>query len=130
MCLKLSGSSLAFPVKTGSELKVGTTVSMNCQDVESSCKARTGQLCTVNWIGQILDGSHLICSRKISVDSSNNSCFDVSTIYKNRTTYQPGGVVNIKNVRRNESGTYKCECQCTGDIMESKSYQRVIILCE
>ena len=130
MCLKLSVSSLVFPVKIGSELKEGTTVSMNCQDVESSCKARTGQLCKVEWIAHILDGSHFICTRKISVDSSNNSCFGASEIYKNRTTYQAGGVVNIKNVRRNESGTYRCECKCIGETVESKSYQGVTIVCE
>ena len=117
-------------VKTGSELKDRTTVSMNCQDVESTCKARTEQLCKVKWIGHFYDGSYFICTRQISVDSSNNRCFVVSAIYKDRTTYQAGGVVNIQNVRRNESGTYKCECKCTGETVESKSYHGVTILCE
>ena len=103
---------------------------MNCHDVESSCKARTGQLCKIIWIAHISDGSFFICTRKISVDSANSSCFGVSTIYKNRTTYQPGGVVNIRDVRRNESGTYTCECQCTGETVESKSYQGVTVVCE
>ena len=117
-------------VKTGSELKEGTTVSMNCQDVESTCKARTEQLCKVKWIGHFYDGSYFICTRQISVDSSNNRCFGASEKYKNRITYQPSGVVNIKNVRRNENGTYTCECQCTGETVESKSYQGVTIVCE
>ena len=128
MCHKLSGLSLAFPVKNGSELKEGTTVSMNCQDVESSCKARTGQLCKVFWIGPSSD--EFICTRRISVDSSSNSCFGASSKYKNRTTYQSGGVVNIKNVRRNESGIYRCECKCGDKDVESKSYYGVIIVCE
>ena len=130
MCLKLSGSSLVFPVKNGSELKEWATISMNCQNVESTCKDRGGEFCKVKWIAQILDESFFICTRKISVDSTNKSCFVVSAIYKNRTTYQPGGVVNIKDVRRNESGIYKCECKCGGKDVESKSYHGVIILCE
>ena len=118
----------AFPVKTGSELKEGATVSMNCQDVESNCKTRTEKLCAVFWIAS-LDEPHNICSRQIAVDSSDDSCFiSLPSKYKDRTTYQSGGVVNIKNVRRNESGTYRCECKCIGDIVESKSYYGVIIV--
>ena len=128
MCLKLSGSSLVFSVKIGSELKEGTTFSMNCQDVESTCKARTGQLCKVFWIGPSSD--EFICTRRISVDSSNNSCFVVSSKYKDRTTYQSGGVVNIRNVSRNESGTYTCECKCGGKNVESKYCHEVTIVCE
>ena len=105
---------------------------MNCQDVESSCKARIGQLCRVNWIlsRPSLDETHTVCTRQISVDSSDNSCFilGVTSKYKDRTTYQPGGVVNIKNVRRNESGIYRCECKCIGDIVETKSYYGVIVV--
>ena len=102
---------------------------MNCQDVESTCKARTGQLCTDLWIAS-LEKQYVICSRQISVDSSDASCFisGFASIYKDRTTYQPGGVVNIKNVRRNESGTYTCECKCRTSTVESKSYYGVIIV--
>ena len=103
---------------------------MNCQDVESNCKARTGQLCTVIWMAYLSDGSQTVCSRQISVASANNSCFlsGQTTKYKDRTTYQPGGVVNIKNIRRNENGTYRCECKCIGDIVETKSYYGVIVV--
>ena len=103
---------------------------MNCEDVESTCKARTGQLCKVNWKASIFGESHVICTRKISVNSTNKSCFVVSKIYKDRTTYQPVGVVNIRNVRRNENGNYTCECQCTGETVQSKSYQGVTVVCE
>ena len=103
---------------------------MNCQDVESTCKDRGGEFCKVKWRAQILDGSFFICTRKISVDSSNKSCFGVTEIYKDRTTYQHGGVVNIKDVRRNESGTYSCECKCGGKYVESKSYHGVTVVCE
>ena len=104
---------------------------MNCQDVESTCKDRGGQLCTAIWLAHLSDGFYTVCSRQISVDSSDGRCFiSGTTIYKDRTTYQPGGVVNIKNVRRNESGTYKCECKCRTSIVGSKSYYGVIIVCE
>ena len=121
-------------VKIGSEVKEGTTISMTCQDVESLCKARTGQLCTVDWIlsRPSPEEPHTLCTRQISVDSSDDSCFisGLKSVYIGRTTYQPDGVVNINNVRRNESGIYRCECQCTGNIVESKSYYGVIIVRE
>ena len=105
---------------------------MNCQDVESKCKARTGELCSVNWIASILDRPQKVCSRQISVDSSNSSCFisGLTSVYKDRTTYQSAGVVNIKDVRRNENGTYTCECKCRSSTVESKSYYGVIIVCK
>ena len=44
----LSRFKICISVKSGSELTI------TCQEVESSFKARTGQLCAVNWIACIL----------------------------------------------------------------------------
>ena len=117
-------------VTSGSEVKEGTSMYMNCENVETGCKARTGQLCTVSWTARILDQPHTICTRQISVDSSDDSCFisGLTSVYTDRTTYQAGGVVYIQNVRRDESGTYRCECRCTGNTVDSKSYYGVIIV--
>ena len=100
---------------------------MNCFETVQMC---TGILYSVKW--QVITIHQLtvdICSRPSGRLESDKRCVS-SVLYTGRTRYDVNGVIQIDNVRRNESGTYSCNCFKVGlqEPEESKSYYGVIIV--
>ena len=114
-------------IRMNSELKEGDTVSMNCHDVESACYAGD-PTCETHWraFHTVSNDDFSVCSRFEGLGGTD--CQIQIGPYKSRTTYQGSGVVHIRNVRREERETYRCECVCQGNVVNSKYYYGVIIL--
>ena len=102
---------------------------MDCNDVESACYARGDPTCTSIWraFHNLSQTDVTLCSRYEGVVGTD--CQTTFGPYKSRTSYQGSGVVHIVNVRREEHGIYRCECDCgAGNVVNSKYYYGVIIV--
>ena len=102
---------------------------MNCYEIVQKC---TNIICSVKWqVTTLNQRTYDMCSRHSGRAESDKMCV-THPLYTGRTRYDVNGVVQVDDVRRNESGTYTCNCVCPigHGPEESKSYYGVIIVRE
>ena len=104
---------------------------MNCYEIVENC---TNIICAVKWqVTRINQQTYDICTRYAGTSESDKKCIiSIEGTYTGRTRYDVNGVIQIDDLRRNESGIYSCNCVCPPGqtVTHTKSYYGIIIVRE